>query len=165
MRSAYRAAIENGWQSATAANNGWSSSVQSQWVSAYNSFASALDTAGTVLGKPYATASEISSALSTLNSRVYSCNSIINANFKAGIDTDMLAPSYTFYVPETIYLAPSTSATKTFKYYVDRENSVSSSLRKGENTSGNIYFKCDKASSIKSLTLSECSSVSIGATT
>ena len=165
LRSAYRAAIENGWQSATAANNGWSSSVQSQWVSAYNSFASALDTAGTVLGKPYATASEISSALSTLNSRVYSCNSIINANFKAGIDTDMLAPSYTFYVPETIYLAPSTSATKTFKYYVDRENSVNSSLRKGENTSGNIYFKCDKASSIKSLTLSDCSSVSIGATT
>ena len=77
----------------------------------------------------------------------------------------MLAPSYTFYVPETIYLAPSTSATKTFKYYVDRENSVNSSLRKGENTSGNIYFKCDKASSIKSLTLSDCSSVSIGATT
>ena len=165
LRSAYRAAIENGWQSATAANNGWSSSVQSQWVSAYNSFASALDTAGTVLGKPYATALEISSALSTLNSRVYSCNSIINANFKAGIDTDMLAPSYTFYVPETIYLAPSTSATKTFKYYVDRENSVNSSLRRGENTSGNIYFKCDKASSIKSLTLSDCSSVTIGATT
>ena len=165
LRSAYRAAIENGWQSATAANNGWSSSVQSQWVSAYNSFASALDTAGTVLGKPYATASEISSALSTLNSRVYSCNSIINANFKAGIDTDMLAPSYTFYVPETIYLTPSTSATKTFKYYVDRENSVNSSLRRGENTSGNIYFKCDKASSIKSLTLSDCSSVTIGATT
>ena len=165
LREAYRAAIENGWQSETAKKHGWSSSAQSQWATAYGNFDAALAKAGEVLGRPYATLSEVSTALSSLNNRVTACNNIVNANFQGGVNTDMEAPSYTFYVPETIYLAPSTSATKTFKYYVDRENSVNSSLRKGENTSGNIYFKCDKASSIKSLTLSDCSSVSIGATT
>ena len=165
LREAYRAAIENGWQSTTASKHGWSSSAQSQWMTAYGNFDTALATAGEVLGRPYATYSQVSTALSNLNNRVTACNNIVNANFQGGVNTDMEAPSYTFYVPETIYLAPSTSATKTFKYYVDRENSVNSSLRKGENTSGNIYFKCDKASSIKSLTLSDCSSVSIGATT
>ena len=165
LREAYRAAIENGWQSTTASKHGWSSSAQSQWATAYGNFDAALAKAGEVLGRPYATLSEVSTALSSLNNRVTACNNIVNANFQGGVNTDMEAPSYTFYVPETIYLAPSTSATKTFKYYVDRENSVNSSLRKGENTSGNIYFKCDKASSIKSLTLSDCSSVSIGATT
>ena len=165
LREAYRAAIENGWQSETAKKHGWSSSAQSQWATAYGNFDAALAKAGEVLGRPYATLSEVSTALSSLNNRVNACNNIVNANFQSGVNTDMEAPSYTFYVPETIYLAPSTSATKTFKYYVDRENSVNSSLRRGENTSGNIYFKCDKASSIKSLTLSDCSSVSIGATT
>ncbi len=164
LREAYRAAIENGWQSETAKKHGWSSSAQSQWATAYGNFDAALAKAGEVLGRPYATLSEVSTALSSLNNRVTACNNIVNANFQGGVNTDMEAPSYTFYVPETIYLAPSTSATKTFKYYVDRENSVNSSLRKGENTSGNIYFKCDKASSIKSLTLSDCSSVTIGAT-
>ena len=165
LREAYRAAIENGWQSETAKKHGWSSSAQSQWATAYGNFDAALATAGEVLGRPYATLSQVSTALSNLNNRVTACNNIVDANFQSGVNTDMEAPSYTFYVPETIYLTPSTGSASAFKYYVDRANSVNGLLRNGENTSGNIYFKCDKASSIKSLTLSDCSSVTIGATT
>ena len=140
LRSAYRAAIENGWQSATAANNGWSSSVQSQWVSAYNSFASALDTAGTVLGKPYATASEISSALSTLNSRVSSCNSIVNANFTGGENPAVL-PQVNFYVPETIYLNPSDNQTFQYFYGVETNGNPTKNLALSTAAAGaKVYF-------------------------
>ncbi|HAY73390.1 MAG TPA: hypothetical protein DCY31_06010, partial [Ruminococcaceae bacterium] len=48
LRDAYRTAIENGWQSSTAKKNGWSTSAQSQWTTAYKNFVDALDNAGTV---------------------------------------------------------------------------------------------------------------------
>ncbi len=54
----------------------------------------------------------------------------------------------TFYVPELIYLTPSTGNMNTFKYYVDRENAVDGALRTGEQTSGNVYLKVDGATSV-----------------
>ena len=86
---------------------------------------------------------------------------------EAAVSVDNINPAaLTFYVPETIYLAASTSTTNTFKYYVDRGNSSSGfALRTGEQTSGNIYFNCSSATSVKSISLSDTSSVSIGQTT
>ena len=162
LREAYRAAIENGWQSATASKHGWSSSAQSQWTTAYNNFVTALATAGEVLGRPYATSSEVSSALSNLNNRVTVCNNIVNANFQGGENTDLI-PHVTFYVPEAIYLTPAASNMNTFQYYVDRENAVNGTLRTGENTTGNVFFKCDEATKITSITCSGAS-VTLGAT-
>ena len=161
LREAYRAAIENGWQSATASKHGWSSSAQSQWATAYSNFVTALATAGEVLGRPYATSSEVSSALSNLNNRVTACNNIVNANFQGGENTDLI-PHVTFYVPEAIYLTPAASNMNTFQYYVDRENAVNGTLRTGENTTGNVFFKCDEATKITSITCSGAS-VTLGA--
>ena len=60
-------------------------------------------------------------------------------------------PTFTFYVPETIYLDPSDN--KTFKYYVDRAQSVNGSLTASNgDTSAWYYFKCDTATSVTSLT-------------
>ncbi|MCI6928246.1 MAG: FIVAR domain-containing protein, partial [Ruminococcus sp.] len=156
LREAYRAAIENGWQSTTASKHGWSSSAQSQWATAYGNFDAALATAGEVLGRPYATYSQVSTALSNLNNRVTACNNIVNANFQGGENPDLI-PHVTFYVPEAIYLKPAASNMNTFQYYVDRENAVNGALRTGENTTGNVFFKCDEATKITSITCSGAS--------
>ena len=44
-------------------------------------------------------------------------------------ESDM--PTFTFYVPETIYLNPADN--KTFQYYVDRSQSVNGSLTASNN--------------------------------
>ncbi|MDD7614340.1 MAG: hypothetical protein PUJ59_02410, partial [Clostridiaceae bacterium] len=140
LRSAYRDVIESGIQAETATRNGWSDSTRSQWTTYYNALASALDTAGTILGKPYAKASEVNSALSDLNSAKTNCDNIINANFSAGEDNDILPQVY-FYVPETIYLKPSDN--QTFQYFYGVEtNGVPKkniSLSTAQNGAG-IYF-------------------------
>ena len=60
-------------------------------------------------------------------------------------------PTFTFYVPETIYLNPADN--KTFQYYVDRAQSVNGSLTaSNSDTSAWYYFKCDTATSVTSLT-------------
>ena len=66
----------------------------------------------------------------------------INVELKA----DIGVVTTTFYVPETIYLNPSTNA---FQYYVDRENKVDGALTSSANkTTGNVFFNCDKATSV-----------------
>ena len=79
-------------------------------------------------------------------------------SFSSGVD-----PAVTFYVPETIYLAPTSGTMNTFQYYVDRANAVNGALRTGENTTGNVFFKCDQASSVTSITCSGAT-VSLSAT-
>ena len=57
-------------------------------------------------------------------------------SFSSGVD-----PAVTFYVPETIYLAPTSGTMNTFQYYVDRANAVNGALRTGENTTGNVLIR------------------------
>lgn len=54
-----------------------------------------------------------------------------------------------FYVPETIYLEPSTGNMNTFKYYVDCENAANGSLTgNAADTEGNIFFYCPEATQV-----------------
>ncbi|MDD7615454.1 MAG: InlB B-repeat-containing protein, partial [Clostridiaceae bacterium] len=140
LRNLYREVIENGWQSATASRNGWSSSAQSSWTSAYNTFASALDTAGTILGKPYATASEVTSAYNALNSAKTACDNIVNNNFTGGENSAVLPQVY-FYVPETIYLNPSDNQTFQYFYGVETNGVPAKNISLSTAQSGaRIYF-------------------------
>lgn len=123
LRNAYIASIENGWQADTASKNGWSSSAQSAWTTGYAAYKTALTQAGTVLGQPYATDSEVSTALTNINNAVKTLSDLVKANFTGGEDTNILPQVY-FYVPETIYLyagsvvsGSSVIDNKTFKYF------------------------------------------------
>ena len=70
---------------------------------------------------------------------------------EAAVQSSGDLPTFTFYVPETIYLDPADN--KTFKYYVDRAQSVNGSLTaSNSDTSAWYYFKCDTATSVDSLT-------------
>ena len=141
LREAYRNAIENGWQSTTAKNHGWSSSAQSQWTTAYNNLDTALASAGEVLGRPYATLSDVSTALLNLNNRVTACNNIVNANFQGGENPTVLPQVY-FYVPETIYLNPSDNQTFQYFYGVDTNGNPTKNMALSTAASGaRIYFK------------------------
>lgn len=53
-----------------------------------------------------------------------------------------------FYVPETIYLKPASGTMSSFQYYFDRENSNDGTLNSSAKSTGNIYFSCDKATSV-----------------
>lgn len=65
------------------------------------------------------------------------------------LDVDAESASVYFYVPETIYLKPATGTMNTFQYYVDRANQIDGALTNdAADTSGNIYFCCDKATSV-----------------
>lgn len=140
LREAYRNAIENGWQSTTAKNHGWSSSAQSQWTTAYNNLDTALASAGEVLGRPYATSSDVSTALSNLNNRVTACNNIVNANFQGGENPAVL-PQVNFYVPETIYLNPSDNQTFQYFYGVETNGNPTKNLALSTAASGaKVYF-------------------------
>ena len=62
-------------------------------------------------------------------------------------------PTFTFYVPETIYLDPSDN--KTFQYYVDRAHSKDGWLfALSESTNGYYDFICDTATEVTSITCS-----------
>ena len=114
----------------------------------YAAFKTALKTAGTVLGNPKATASEISSAQSTLNTAYNTLKGQL-----ATIPKVYHAPSIYFYVPETIYVNPANGTA--FQYFIDRENSDNSKPRNSNNTTGNIYFKCsDTSATVTGLTVS-----------
>ena len=140
LREAYRAAIENGWQSTTASKHGWSSSAQSQWETAYGNFDAALASAGEVLGRPYATLSEVSTALSNLKTRVTACNNIVNANFQGGENPAVL-PQVNFYVPETIYLNPSDNQTFQYFYGVETNGNPTKNLALSTASAGaKVYF-------------------------
>ena len=80
----------------------------------------------------------------------------------AGLTVGGSLPTFTFYVPETIYLKPSDN--QTFQYYVDRGQSVGGALRTGSNTTGNIYFNCSGATAVTGLTCSGAT-VNLSATT
>ena len=74
----------------------------------------------------------------------------VNAGLQIKINVELKADigvvTTTFYVPETIYTNPST---KSFQYYVDRENRVDGSLsNSATKTTGNIFFNCDKATDV-----------------
>ena len=140
LREAYRAAIENGWQSTTASRHGWSSSAQSQWTTAYSNLDTALASAGEVLGRPYATYSQVSTALSNLNNRVTACNNIVNANFQGGENPAVL-PQVNFYVPETIYLDPSDNQTFQYFYGVETNGIPTKNLAISTAAAGaKVYF-------------------------
>ena len=65
----------------------------------------------------------------------------------ASVTTATDLPTFTFYVPETIYLNPSDN--KTFQYYVDRGHSVNGSLYAISDSSNGYYdFICDGATDI-----------------
>ena len=77
----------------------------------------------------------------------------LNAGIQIKIDItlqpDVGVVTSVFYVPETIYLQPTNSAMSSFQYYVDRENKADGALSaQASKTSGNIYFNCDKATSV-----------------
>ena len=70
----------------------------------------------------------------------------------ASVTTATDLPTFTFYVPETLYLKPSDN--KTVQYYVDRGQSVGGGLtQSAADTDGSVYFKCDGATSVNSLTV------------
>ena len=152
LRTAYRAAIENGWQEDTASKNGWTASVQSSWTAAYSAYKTALQEAGTVLGRPYADATAVSNALNKLNSAVKALSDIVEANFNAGENAGVLPQVY-FYVPETIYL--NAADNKSFQYFYgvdengasDGKNKTLADAEKG----AKVYFngKNCKPSSVK----------------
>ena len=140
LRNAYRTAIEAGWQEETGSHNGWPTSVRNSWTTAYNNFKSALEQAGTILGKPYASATEISNALSNLNSKKSACDSIVNSNFAAGENTTVLPQVY-FYVPETIYLNPTDNQTFQYFYGVGTNGTPTKNISLSTASSGaKIYF-------------------------
>ncbi len=65
----------------------------------------------------------------------------------AGLAVSGSLPTFTFYVPETIYLDPSDN--KTFKYYVDREHSENGMLyTSSASTNGYYDFICSGATNI-----------------
>ena len=69
----------------------------------------------------------------------------------ATLSTGGSTPTFTFYVPETIYLDPADN--KTFKYYVDRAQSVGGSLTASNgDTSAWYYFYCSTATKVTGLT-------------
>lgn len=139
LRSAYRDVIESGIQAETASRSGWSASSQSQWTTYYNTLATALDTAGTILGKPYATASEVNSALSALNSAKANCDNIINANFSAGENADLLN-RVKFYVPETIFINRDNGTNFQYIYGVDTNGNAEQGVALSSATNARIYF-------------------------
>lgn len=61
---------------------------------------------------------------------------------KAAVST-----AVTFYVPELIYLTPSSGTANTFKYYVDSNTSGTLNNTKAK-TSGVVYFNCANASAV-----------------
>lgn len=139
LRSAYRDVIESGIQAEAASRSGWSESSQSQWTTYYNTLASALDKAGTILGKPYATASEVNSALSALNSAKANCDNIINANFSAGENADLLN-RVKFYVPETIFINRDNGTNFQYIYGVDTNGNAEQGVALSSATNARIYF-------------------------
>ena len=61
-------------------------------------------------------------------------------------------PTFTFYVPETLYL--NASDNKTIQYYVDRQQAVDGALTASNgDTSGWLYFYCEGATSVDSLSV------------
>ncbi|MCQ2485380.1 MAG: InlB B-repeat-containing protein, partial [Clostridia bacterium] len=109
----------------------------------YSIFKTKLEAAGRVLGNPTSTASQVSTAKSELTTALTSLKNVLVAK-----EETYNSPKITFYVPEMIYLKPASGTMKEFQYYVDRENSVNSSLRTGYNTSGNVFFNCAGATNI-----------------
>ncbi len=74
-------------------------------------------------------------------------------SYKTAIAEKMDASVY-FYVPEVIYLKPSTAGTTSvvdFQYYADRANADNGALTSdvASSTTGNIYFNCTQAKSFK----------------
>ena len=67
----------------------------------------------------------------------------------ATVTTASAMPSFTFYVPETIYLDPTDN--KNFKYFINREQEVGGDLHTSQDTSGLIYFNCPGATAVTSL--------------
>lgn len=63
---------------------------------------------------------------------------------------DLGAVSTYFYVPETIYLKPTSNGYATeFQYYIDRANAVDGALTKSAtDTTGGVFFYCNKATSV-----------------
>jgi hypothetical protein len=78
-------------------------------------------------------------------------------SLKANASVSKASVSYpvTFYVPETIYLAPSTTGATSFQYFVDCDTNGALTVSRND-TSGQIYFYCNGATS--------CSIVCNGAT-
>ncbi|MBQ7542082.1 MAG: hypothetical protein IJT44_07315 [Clostridia bacterium] len=125
--------------------------------STYPTFLSKLSAAGYVLGDPTATASQIVVAANELQSAYDDL-----ADELSEIEEPIVPSAVTFYVPELIYLKPNTENTTSmsamnamseFQYYVDRDTAANGfGLRTGENTTGNIYFNCEQAAKVISLT-------------
>ena len=139
LRSTYRDSIEEGWQADTAERGHWSDSAKSQWTSAYNSFISALDQAGTILGKPYANATEISDAVATLDAARNSCSALIKDNFKADSGSES-TNRVKFIVPETIYLNPDNGTAFQYIYGTDENGNPTKDVALSSATSARIYF-------------------------
>lgn len=58
-----------------------------------------------------------------------------------------VSPAITFYAPETIYLAPDTTAASAFLYYVDSDTAGNLNNNKSK-TSGSVYFNCSQATAV-----------------
>ena len=139
LRSTYRDSIEEGWQADTAERGSWSDSAKSQWTSAYNSFISALDQAGTILGKPYANATENSDAVAALDAARNSCAALVKDNFKADSGSES-TNRVKFIVPETIYLNPDNGTAFQYIYGTDENGNPTKDVALSSATSARIYF-------------------------
>ncbi|MCQ2483993.1 MAG: InlB B-repeat-containing protein [Clostridia bacterium] len=128
--------------------------------SSFSSYYSSMKTQALILCDPTATTDTVSISKDTIAAKQ---KKIVSSNTSYVL---------TFYVPEVIYLKPSTGNMKEFQYYVDRENADNGALRTGENTTGNVYLNVPGATSVSvactsgaSVTLSKSSDTSSLAST
>lgn len=123
------------------------------YSSGYASYLSRLQTQMKYLCDPTSTKNDVGIAESEMETA------------QKGIITANMSEILTFYVPEAIYLTPSTGNMNTFQYYVDRANAKDGALNaQAAKTSGNIYLNVPGASSV-SISLSGVSSSTIGTKT
>ncbi len=75
-----------------------------------------------------------------------SIDAALQIKINVELQADIGLVTTTFYVPETIYLSPSSTS---FQYYIDRENKVDGALSSSaKKTTGNVFFNCDKATNV-----------------
>ena len=114
-----------------------------------SSYITSLKNAAAILADQYATADQISTAYNEINTATNNNVSAMN-NY---IDTTFVSDNTCyFYVPEAIYLAPSTGTMTTFQYYVNNTfNNTTKGItldKEAEATSGKIYFSCAEATAV-----------------
>ena len=123
-------------------------------------FATAFKEAGRVLGKPDATATEITSALSGLNTAANKPTLVTMEETYTGYKVN-------FYVPETIYLNPSDNRTFQFFYGTDKNGNVTQNTSLSTASAGAmVYFSGENCSptDLKITVSASTSTYSAGAT-